>query len=324
MHRRQAFSLIELLVSIAIIGLLIGLLLPALNSSRESARLTKCRNNLKQIALACQQFHGIHRVFPGYGGEVPPAGTDMANGNNRRRRGVRSNRRSGRSERRYTKFNGVNWIIQSMPFLEEVKLERQLIAFAEARGRPDDETIKDAVRSPVDTFYCPTRRDTRAYPLHRTYRSRFGESGARTDYAINGGSSKSSGRRVTIDEDGVWVVERHVGQKEIRDGTSKTYLVGEKAMEADLYTTGTDRGDLAPIAALADHFGAANSYVRYAIRTPSRDRVENCLACHDFGSPHIGVWNVALCDGSVHSKTFDMDVKIHRAMASIRGGERIE
>ena len=95
-------------------------------------------------------------------------------------------------------------------------------------------------------------------------------------------------------------------------------------MEANLYTTGTDRGDRNPLAALADIFGAANSYVRYPIRTPAQDSVDNCLACHDFGSPHLGVWNVALCDGSVHSNAFDMDVQIHRAMASIRGDDRIE
>ncbi len=317
MGRRHAFTLIELLVVITIVGLLIAMLLPALGSSRESARLTKCRNNLKQIALACHQFQGVHRVYPGYGGELPPAGTDM-------RKGRRPSDRRFGTGREFTKFHGVNWIIQTMPFLEEAKLGDQLIKFAESGGRTDNETIKAAVRSPVDTFYCPTRRDTRAYPLERRFRARFGDLGARTDYAINGGNSRSLGRMITIEEDGVWVLDRHVGQKEISDGTSKTYLVGEKAMESDLYTAGTDRGDRSPLATMADMFGAANSYVRYAVRTPARDSIDNCLACHDFGSPHAGTWNVALCDGSVQSKTFDMDVKIHRAMASIRGGERTE
>ena len=122
----------------------------------------------------------------------------------RNRRANQNNRNSSQ----HTRFHGVNWIIQAMPFLEETNLEKQLIEFAETRGQPDDDMIKAAVRSPIDTFYCPTRRDTRAYPLHRRFRSRFGELGARTDYAINGGTSRSSGRFVTIDEDGIWVLGR--------------------------------------------------------------------------------------------------------------------
>src|SRR5688500_16981590 len=93
-----AFTLVELLVVIAIIGVLVALLLPAVQAARESARRTQCLNNLKQLGIALHNYHDTFQILPA--GMTFPPGDD------------------GATSERY----GPNWIIRTLPFFEQQNL----------------------------------------------------------------------------------------------------------------------------------------------------------------------------------------------------------
>lgn len=311
-NSRFAFTLVELLVVIAIVAMLVALLLPAVQSAREAARRTQCTNNLKQLGLTFHNFEAARGFFPGHGGERMPRGVNFG---------------EGRSDRD-TEVIG-NWMLQSLHFMEDGDVADVLIRSAKGSATADE--VRLAVQTPVPTLYCSSRREPRAYPLIRRHADAYGNLGARTDYAINGGSSTEAGstggdargENIVLANDGIWALGRRTAIKKVIDGLSKTYLVGEKSMDTLKYTTGDDHGDRAPIAGLTDNFGAANSYVRFAAREPLRDIADNCQACHDFGSVHQSTWNVSMADGSVHALSYGMDVRVHRALASINGEEPV-
>ncbi|MFO0914127.1 MAG: DUF1559 domain-containing protein [Pirellulales bacterium] len=315
---RRAFTLVELLVVIAIIGILVTLLLPAVQGAREAARQTQCRNNLRQLALASLEYNSANGIYPGYAGE-PPAGVDY-----RRPRPKQENA----MEVRGNLFEEGTWITQISPFLEETQLYNLLSQITKQKPKPADRRVMltQAANTALPSLHCPSRREPQPYPLAGSYSSTFGKTAARTDYAMSGGSTQNPGRQLVVDYPGIWEQGRRLGPEDVTDGASKTYLIGEKGMDKRHYTDGRDLGDRSPIVAdrQAHPFGAVNSYVRFAARQPGPDKVDNCQSCHDFGSAHTSTWNVSYIDGSVHAPTYDMDVVVHRALASVRGGEKVE
>lgn len=129
---RRAFTLVELLVVIAIIGILIALLLPAVQAAREAARRTQCRNNLRQVALAMQNFHSATKKFPA-GAYIPRSDPSVSS----------TCRPNGR----------VNWFMKLMPYIEESALASQMDFTKLTSQAPNAQLILGRV---IPGMQCPS------------------------------------------------------------------------------------------------------------------------------------------------------------------------
>ena len=140
-HTRHGFTLVELLVVIAIIGILVALLLPAIQAAREAARRTQCQNNLKNIALACLNYENSHKVLPPGAINTGLAGPDG---------------------------NGVGWPVIILQYLEESAIGSQV--FDAIRKRQQDNPndpfdgyeIARLFGQSITLYSCPTDDDLTA------------------------------------------------------------------------------------------------------------------------------------------------------------------
>ena len=220
--RRVGFTLVELLVVIAIIGILVAMLLPAVQAAREAARRMSCGNNLKQIGIALHNYHDVHKTFP-------PSSHWVNNGS-----GINQTNNAQLSE---------NWVIMMLPYFEQqplfeaFDLKNFITSSVNAAARG---TEIEAMMCPSDSFNrkpfngaAPGSKDT----------SNLGNGWARGNYAANAAlgymRSSSNENDAGLPTSGGWsgprknryrgVMGANVSLKiaEITDGTSNTVLVGE-------------------------------------------------------------------------------------------------
>ncbi|MFO0914918.1 MAG: DUF1559 domain-containing protein [Pirellulales bacterium] len=300
---RRAFTLVELLVVIAIIGILVTLLLPAVQSAREAGRRTQCANNLKQLSLACLAHESAH-------GYLPHGGWGF--------------RCLGIPDRGFGPDQPGGWLYNILPFMEE-----QALHGLGGLG-PTKEGFKLLAESPVSAHYCPSRREPAGYKAGpaewQPYWTATLTQCARNDYAINagnqqidyGGPSSMKGPASPVAKTaGVvgrsWVVEL----KLITDGLSKTYLIAEKYVNPDNYTNAQDLGDNENA-----FIGSDRDVFRHSF-APCRDRPG--LDCsYSFGGPHVTMFQAAFCDGSVHPIGYNVDLKAHQRMVTRNDGNPID
>jgi len=294
---RHALTLIELLVVMAIIGILIALLLPAVQYAREAARRVQCRGNLQQLGLAFHLHHDTHRAFP-QGGERPPItrtwmpGPMLAPGAGITP-GILENQHWG-------------WAYQVLPFIEQENLWRE----------PDSSVVEG---SPLAIYFCPSRRAPMVIEPAAGGVDPLDNPRAMLDYAGNGGTDEAESGG--IGSDGVVVCLRagRVNLAGIIDGTSNTLLLGEKRL--NVARLGTFQHD--------DNEGWASGWdwdaIRWGNERPARDhRDGSIIGCSGFGSSHAGGFNAALCDGSVRTVSYGVDQGVFRSVCIRDDGQVIQ
>ena len=319
---RRAFTLIELLVVIGIIGLLLQLLLPAVQAAREAARRTQCQNNLKQIGLACLGHVNKKGRLPTGGWGYLWVG-DPDRGDDRRQPG--------------------GWIYNLLPYVEQQSLSLHQLGSGQAE-QDKRRAATELCQTPLALFICPSRRAVRLY----TYRGfsrwplRNGnllERSAKTDYAANAGDvyidgpagpeSLREGDRAdyswleTSAFTGVIFQRSEIRPRNVTDGMSHTYLVGEKYLDSAHYEDGDGGGDDQTMYVGYDQ--DVNRWTTYegAPNPPLMDRA-NVPDWGRFGSAHSSGCNFLFCDGSVRLVSYAVDGEIHRRLGNRQDGHAVD
>ncbi|MHB1035168.1 MAG: DUF1559 family PulG-like putative transporter [Pirellulales bacterium] len=311
---RRGFTLVELLVVIAIIGILIALLLPAVQAAREAARRSQCMNNLKQLGLASLNHLSANGKFPtgGWGWKW-----------------------IGDPDRGYGRKQMGGWGYTTLNYLEQTGLGDLGSGQSAAAKRAINAKL---IATPLPVHICPTRRRAQLYPFHHAtgfVNSDSPAAVARSDYAGNGGNaaydSQGGGPNSLVEGDdpthgwaadgnGVIYQRSEVTSSMVRDGTSNTYLIGERYLNPDRYEDGEDA---------ANDQCMLIGFDRDVIRltdpgNPALPDTPGYAGNINFGSAHPGAWNVVFCDGSVHSLPYALDPETHRRLGDRDGGLAVD
>jgi prepilin-type N-terminal cleavage/methylation domain-containing protein/prepilin-type processing-associated H-X9-DG protein len=302
---RRGFTLIELLVVVAIIGILVGLLLPAVQKVRESANRVKCQNNLHQIGLALHNYHDTRGSFPAGYVCQPVNPTDPTRTS-----------------------PGWSWGALLLPFLDQDPLANLLIA-APSVGNPGPAATTVRTNE-VSLLVCPSDRNTGVFTILDQNGAAQAQA-ATNSYAASFGGNAPGGGIIEIGDqpdngNGLFFRNSRLTFADILDGTSTTLAIGERAALftqtpwAGAVDGGTTRAtpgaptssssvETAPTQTLA-HSGS------HTLNAPDADP-------DDFFSPHTGVAMFLFADGSVRPVRIGISLTLLQALSTRAGGEVI-
>ncbi len=351
-HKKRTssgFTLVELLVVIAIIGILVALLLPAVQAAREAARRMSCQNGLKQMVLASLNFHNTNGNFPVSVGQWVEErdiednwlGPDGQNGTRDRNAGGPG-------------YSGNGWITQLLPYIEEqamydgmkIGFEGDFTTAGSGRGMGRRD-IRNFISQQLPAITCPS--DNSARPSEEqfwwtlppvsiattSYKGCIGDSiipEGEGGSQAPGATSSPFGPAGPVDDPNVTYIGspnchntvdcngiiwrnsyfRPISIRKITDGTSNTFLIGESVASQDFHSAAYfGDGDWATCGIPLNHF---------EWEEPNLVRNE-WQRFRGFKSLHPGGAQFAHCDGSVHFVQEDINVRAYRSLGTRNGGE---